>query len=387
MLHIAGLNRGVAASVSGGVESSQSSTSVSQSTPAPPKLSSSTKSLNASNSSPSPVVTPTEPATHRLAWCVFVAEPEKTESSPEARVTDPVLSELLRNRHKVFLLARKNRIDVFHLGLIEHFYGTEFLTENGQPRPVDVDEITVGHFSITGEPNSNILTACISPDGSALACASTNGQVSFFTFNFANQVLKRTGVENIGENEKEYVLMNYFGEWNLFKLGFLSYNYLREVWYPHGNRPITSLYFLDDHKLPKNDSEFWGILVTGCDYNRELKLWDCNGFNCLQKIRFSTESSGKNNNPPLFKMAIDLSSKYLVMSDITRKCFYVLHFFVNVERTFANCVSISEFNLAYPAISFAVIDTQLIQTKRFNQLNGLNNKKKVNNISTGQILE
>jgi hypothetical protein len=74
----------------------------------------------------------------------------------------------------------------------------------------------------------------------------------------------------------------------------------------------------------------------------------------------------------MFKTAIDLSSNYLVMSDIARKCFYIFHIYSNTSKNTAYCTAVSEFILAFPAISFAIIDSQRIRAKKYNQLNNVN---------------
>jgi hypothetical protein len=74
----------------------------------------------------------------------------------------------------------------------------------------------------------------------------------------------------------------------------------------------------------------------------------------------------------MFKTAIDLSSNYLVMSDISRKCFYIFHIYSNINKNTAYCTAVSEFILAFPAISFAIIDSQRIRAKKYNQLNNVN---------------
>ncbi len=117
--------------------------------------------------------------------------------------------------------------------------------------------------------------------------------------------------------------------------------------------------------------------MTGADYNREIKLWCCIKWECLQTINFLTQvndesslSSTQPNLPaPLFKTAIDLTSTYLVMSDITRKCFFVLHLFQDTEKKQASCTAISEYILAYPALSFAIIDSYRVKARKYNQLN------------------
>ena len=150
-----------------------------------------------------------------------------------------------------------------------------------------------------------------------------------------------------------------------------------QKWKPHDNRPVTSLYFLDDVKNPSPDAQVWSFILTGADFNREIKLWCCIKWECLQTINFLTQANEESslgvtqpNLPaPLFKTAIDLTSTYLVMSDITRKCFFVLHLFQDAEKKQASCTAISEYILAYPALSFAIIDSYRVKARKYNQLN------------------
>jgi len=137
---------------------------------------------------------------------------------------------------------------------------------------------------------------------------------------------------------------------------------------------VTSLYFLDDVKNPTADAQLWSFILTGADYNREIKLWCCVKWECLQTISFLTHASPPGMEAhqqalPLFKTSIDLTSTYLVMSDITRKCFYVLHLFQDQDKKQASCTAISEYLLAYPALSFAIIDSYRVKARKYNQLN------------------
>ena len=115
-------------------------------------------------------------------------------------------------------------------------------------------------------------------------------------------------------------------------------------------------------------------MKLGADFNREIKLWSCSNWDCVQTIHLKSDTADPlaNTRLSMFKTAIDLSSKYLVLSDISRKCFYVLHIHADLEANLAYCVAISEFILAYPAISYAIIDSQQIKTKKYNQLNNVN---------------
>ena len=126
----------------------------------------------------------------------------------------------------------------------------------------------------------------------------------------------------------------------------------------------------------------------GADFNSELKIWSCSDWKCVQTINFKKDlvDPVATTRLSMFKTAIDLSSNYLLLSDIARKCFYTLHLHVNQDKIVAYCTAISEFILACPAISFAIIDSQRFKTKKYNQLNNVNtqnsHQSSTNNLST-----
>lgn len=126
------------------------------------------------------------------------------------------------------------------------------------------------------------------------------------------------------------------------------------LWVPHEGRPISSLFFLDDHKnltqefvetngctsefrrdffFLFNRTQLWRYAVSGCDHNRELKVWSCTNWSCLQVIRYvlfrfilqslfsfsfqySSIESAFQPPIPILKASIDLTSRFLVLSDI-----------------------------------------------------------------------
>jgi len=74
------------------------------------------------------------------------------------------------------------------------------------------------------------------------------------------------------------------------------------LWIPHEGRAISSLFFLDDHKNLTQElvemivnlsrmlicrTQLWRYAISGCDQNRELKVWSCTNWSCLQVIRYS----------------------------------------------------------------------------------------------------
>ena len=299
-------------------------------------------------------------ATSRIIWCMYIPDgSENTQVQPN-----------YADASKVFVLTRRNRADIFNLSLIEK--------EHDCSRELTSDEITTGHL-IIDEHKSTILSVSFSPDGSAVATSCLDGEVSFFKISF-----DPTSLANGSTLESTNSLLNE-------KADYATQPKCLKKWYPHDNKPVTSLYFLDDHKNPPSDAQFWSFILTGADYNREIKLWCCLKWECMQTIRFANQSpfvddalSSANQQAPVFlppqiKTSIDLSSKYLVLSDLTRKCFYVLHLFEDIDNDVAKCTAISEFILAYPAVSFAIIDSQEIKTRKYNQLNNVNTNNNNNN--------
>lgn len=304
---------------------------------------------------------------------MYIPEPID-ENIPSPNITE--------DASRVFVLTRKNRADIFHLDLLEQNYDCS--------KPLETCDLSTGHLVID-ENNSTILTASFSPDGSAFATASSNGEVHFYKISFTslesnkpfeNSNLDKlesldSGLEN-GNNDQVTKAESPLVNTDCSKQA-MSPKCLK-TWKPHENKSVNSLYFLDDHKNAAPDAQFWSFILTGADFNREIKIWSCLKWICLQTIHFypsplddvlTSPSKSTSSQMPCFKTAIDLTSKYLVMSDITRKCFYVLHLIQESEPYLARCSAISEYILAYPAVSFAIIDSQQIKAKKYNQLNNL----------------
>lgn len=319
---------------------------------------------------------------NRIIWCMYI--PDATNNAHES-VTPSQDADFADDASKVFVLTRKSRADIFHLGLIEENYDCSVQLDK-------VDEITQGHLVID-DHNSNILAASFSPDGSAIATSSADGEVKFFKISFQPETYVNPEADgalvyetpNNEENDEEADNENNITPKQEVQnaLNTPSVPKCLQRWKPHNDKPVTSIYFLDDHKNPSVDAQFWSFIVTGADYNREIKIWCCVKWECLQVIRFMPSATPappgidadnlKNNLiMPLFKTSIDASSTHLVMSDVTRKCFYVLHLMKNPNDDVARCTAISEYILAYPAISFAIIDSSTRKARKYNQLNNVN---------------
>ena len=278
-------------------------------------------------------------ATSRIIWCMYI--PDGSEN--------PQQQQNCGDASKIFVLTRRNRADIFNLSLIEKTHNCSCFD-------------TKGHLII--EQKSTILSVSFSPDGSNVAISCLDGEVGFFKISIDPTSLAKGSPQESTNKKTDYE----------------TQPICLKKWYPHDNKPVTSLYFLDDHNVSSSNAQLWNFILTGADYNREIKLWYSLKWECMQTIRFSNQSPFVDDAlranqqaqmflPPQIKTCIDLSSKYLVLSDLTRKCFYVLHIFEDIENDVAKCTAISEFILAYPAVNFAIIDSQEIKTQ--NQLDYL----------------
>ncbi|PZC72784.1 hypothetical protein B5X24_HaOG210568 [Helicoverpa armigera] len=172
-----------------------------------------------------------------------------------------------------------------------------------------------------------ILDAAFSPDGSALATASADGYVMFF------QVYMHAD----------------------------SSPRCLHKWQPHGGKPLSCLFFLDNHKNYNTDVQFWKFAVTGAENNTTIKIWSCKSWTCLQTINF-TPGVGTEMTLGL-KAMLDTSASYLLLSDFKSRSLYVLNMARDPEDSMAYCKSISEFLLPYPVLSFCIVDAEEQQTK------------------------
>ncbi|XP_018654453.1 hypothetical protein Smp_130750 [Schistosoma mansoni] len=98
------------------------------------------------------------------------------------------------------------------------------------------------------------------------------------------------------------------------------------VFSPHGGLPLYALIFLDN-VLHNDESITWSYLLTGAESNRELRLWSCSDWSCLQVIQFCSVIPStdllKSLNISLSKssiiLAVDRSASFLVATDVTRR--------------------------------------------------------------------
>lgn len=146
-------------------------------------------------------------------------------------------------------------------------------------------------------------------------------------------------------------------------------------WKPHNGKPISSFFFLDNLTSSSQDS-YWKYAITCADDNKELKVWYCSEWECLQKLTLQTH----NDSDVKFIAEIDRTASYLVLSNIETKVFYVLQVTnpeslesssdkeKNGNQKVANKKKIlikyiTEFPLSSSILSFSIIDATLKKYK------------------------
>lgn len=268
---------------------------------------------------------------HRVIWCPFIPDDCDDSSNTESSTQDA---------SRVLVLTHNEKAEIWNIDLVTKEHG------NG---PLKVDDIDYGLIRIVSHTQP-IMDAAFSPDGTALATASLDGEVKFFQVNMNESTSPRC----------------------------------LHQWKPHDGKKLSSLFFLDDHKHSSPDAQFWKFAVTGADNNQEIKIWSCESWSCLQTLNFICAPGLPSNFQidPCMKAALDLSAKYLILTDIKRKVLYVLQIFQDNSNNTAYFSSISEFLLAQPCISFAILEAM---RKKFKKTVG--DDSHLDDMTTGELIK
>ncbi|KAG7311850.1 hypothetical protein JYU34_002932 [Plutella xylostella] len=240
-------------------------------------------------------------AHHRVVWCPYIPDEDDAPDDDVAR--------LLLTTHGSTARMWNLRQIISQL-------------ESSGEKAVAASTLLAGPGVLTAsEHTAPIVDAAFSPDGTALATAAADGYVMFFQVYMSNATTPRC----------------------LHK------------WLPHAGKPLSCLFFLDNHKNYNSDVQFWKFAVTGAENNTTLKIWSCKSWSCLQTITFT---AGLPTEPSTLglKAMLDTSASYLILSDSKNKSLFILHMARDSDDTTAYCKSISEFLLPYPVLSFCIVD-------------------------------
>lgn len=77
---------------------------------------------------------------------------------------------------------------------------------------------------------------------------------------------------------------------------------------------VHDFLFIFSLSLPLSSVAFWRFLLTGADFNSEIKLWCTVSWKCLQVVRFLTPDP-----QPCLKVCLDQSASFLMATDMKRK--------------------------------------------------------------------
>ncbi|XP_076449707.1 enhancer of mRNA-decapping protein 4-like [Babylonia areolata] len=261
---------------------------------------------------------------NRVIWCPYW--PEEVDEND----TD------MQDSSKVLACTHGGQIDLLAVDVV---------TRDCGPGPLNPADIESGKITLVPHTEP-VVEAVFSPDGSALASASLDGEVKFFQINW-------TGSADAAECLHE--------------------------WKPHGGQPLSFFTFLDDLKNMSPDAQFWKFAITGCNKNQELKVWSCETWNCLQTVRFLAPPDGLEMESITLKACIDLSARYIVLSDKANMVMYVLQVYQDAMTCRAHISSVAYFPLTQSCLSFAIIDAS---TKKFKT--SLNDSH-LDDITTGEL--
>ncbi|XP_049538027.1 enhancer of mRNA-decapping protein 4 homolog isoform X1 [Anopheles darlingi] len=205
------------------------------------------------------------PVCDRISWCPYLRENEYE--------IDDFASQLL----------------VWTRGATFQCYSISTLVKScADPTNLSAWMLEEGGFKAT-DGEATITGSVFSADGSTLALSSTDGFIRFYqVYQHSNDGTPRC----------------------------------LHQWKPHGGKTINSFFFLDDHTETVDDNALWKHVITCAENNTEIKLWCCESWACLQTIRLKPDTTV--GQPLHLKAEIDLSSTYLVLSDMTNRQLYVL---------------------------------------------------------------
>eukprot|EP00794_Sanderia_malayensis_P018597 gene18597-20463_t len=202
----------------------------------------------------------------------------------------------------IVAVSRGESAEVYSVNTILSEYGSH----------CDAAHIEKGMKQIQNGHTKPITKMVVSPNLEVLATSSLDGCVKFWDINFENK-----------ENSS-----------------------CLHDWQPHDGEPVTSLFFCDNQYARDEMSSSWRFLITGANYNNEIKVWCAVSWKCLQVIRFCSDAnlsfSDDRNPPPCLKPVLDKSASYFVSTDIKRNVVYLLQLYQNNLAGTAHFTSLTE---------------------------------------------
>ncbi|XP_067055317.1 enhancer of mRNA-decapping protein 4-like isoform X1 [Acropora muricata] len=248
---------------------------------------------------------------HRLVWTPYMPDVEENAESSA-------------DEGRPLAITHGNQVEVIDIDSLLESCGQSEVTVEDVKQAEGYLEIKDGH-------TKPITEGALCPDGSVLATASEDGLIKFWQLS--------DKVECMHEFQ------------------------------PHGGSQLSCMMFTDSQTSQNKDLPMWRFLITGADLNREIKIWCTVTWSCLQTIRFSSPGSSSVNSS-FYKVSLDLSASYLVVSDIVKKVLYIFMFHQDFDEGHAHVTSVAEFLLTQPLLSFVIGQVKLFKPKSHGEQNG-----------------
>ncbi|XP_048577048.1 enhancer of mRNA-decapping protein 4 isoform X2 [Nematostella vectensis] len=251
---------------------------------------------------------------HRVIWSPYL--PEEGEVDVDEMEED----------ERPLAVTHHNQAEVIDIPMVIARCGCNEVTEGMLQEGEGYILISEGH-------TKPITDASLSPDGAVLATGSEDGYVRFWS---VGDMLPDSAPSCLHEYQ------------------------------PHEGSPVSLLTFCDNHTVQEKDVPMWRFMVTGAEYNREIKIWCTVTWTCIQTLRFTSPTADIANvlGESYFKARLDATAKYLVFSDIGRKVLYILLVHQDREAGRAHISSITDFQLTQPLLSFMITKAKLFKTKQ-----------------------
>uniref|UniRef100_A0A5S6QFV0 Ge1_WD40 domain-containing protein n=1 Tax=Trichuris muris TaxID=70415 RepID=A0A5S6QFV0_TRIMR len=143
---------------------------------------------------------------------------------------------------------------------------------------------------------SVVTYACLSPDGTALSVATEAGLV------------------------KLYILESFADVHRAHR------------WYPHGQKPVTTIVFLDSlcSVIPSytSDVQFWKTAITSAEGNRELYLWECDSWQRTSAVEIPAASEASDK----LGLFVSRDARFAIVSDVERQLLYIFEILIKAGK-------------------------------------------------------
>ncbi|XP_055353548.1 LOW QUALITY PROTEIN: enhancer of mRNA-decapping protein 4-like [Paramacrobiotus metropolitanus] len=248
----------------------------------------------------------------RAVWCVHIPEKNAPKTSFED-VNEPA------NR---LILTCNGKAVVASVPIVQKAAGAE-------------KKIVIGSEAVRGvtmTPNgAKIWDIKMSPDGVIVCAAREDGNVHFYQC-----VLDKSDAPSQDPANLVY------------------------TWIPHDGLPVHTIHFFDDFSPGTKQDQFWMYALSGCEYGRQFRIWNCQHWYCLQTIDVAPSPLRPTSLPKLH-VTVDPKGKYMVLGDAERNLLMYLRVDQDPVRHMACVTSLMEFLVGSPILSLAVVEVNPVR--------------------------